>query len=159
MDKEVKVQRCNTSRTCFLDVVFRVFMTLAALQLWLTMMWSLSLTPTFNPGEARRNIAATGGVVFGVIVQNAYSKPVRREDKWLKSKLRSYIDPMPDFPGIQRAIEKTGNLFPRYAVVLYENDSEDRTMAEIEAWVHRNDRVSACPRIQCRRRTFWCSLV
>lgn len=48
---------------------------------------------------------------------------------------------MPDFPGIQRAIEKTGNVFPRYAVVLYENDSQDQTMEEIEAWGRRNDRV------------------
>ena len=156
---QTKWQTCNRSRTCFLDIVFRIFMILAALLLWLTMMWSLSLSPTFNPGEARRNIATTGGVVFGVILHNAYSKPARREDTWLKSKLRSYIDAVPDFDGVQEAIETTGDLFPQYAVVLYENDSEDQTMDKVEAWGLRNDRVSACPCTQCWSCDFWHNFV
>ena len=126
-------QDFNKSRKlCWIDAIFRIVIVLVILFLWMTIMWRFSSTPSYDAEEARRNIATTGGIVFGVIMHNAYK---RGSDRWFEA---------PNFDGVKQAIEKTGELFPRYAVALYENDSEDQTVYKMREWASQNKAVCAC---------------
>ena len=144
---------CNKSRKSgCIDTVFRAVVAICMLLTWVTVMWSFSATPSYDDKEARRNIATTGGIVFGVILHNAYAEESVRWSKDAGESFWSYfkngmLRPLveaPDFDGVTRAIEKTGQLFPRYAVVLYENDSEDRTADKMRAWASQNKQVCPC---------------
>lgn len=44
-------------------------------------------------------------------------------------------------PLTMRRMERLGGLFRQYQVVIYENDSQDDTLAKLEAWQARNPRV------------------
>ncbi len=45
-------------------------------------------------------------------------------------------------PATIAQLEQTGALFADYAVVVYENDSDDDTLAQLKAWSERNPRVT-----------------